>query len=76
MGFGNGVADWLPPPICCIAQPLIISRVEQIKQNLFADILLSSRLTISRRIFMIITTNSEEIMCPKFNICSSLASII
>jgi len=37
-GCGNGVADWLPPPICCMAQPLTINRKKQIKHNLYADI--------------------------------------
>ena len=76
-GCGNGVADWLPPPpICCMAQPLTINRNKQIKHNLFADILLTSKFTTSRRIFIIITTNNEEIMCSKLNICSSYAFII
>ena len=48
-GCGNGVADWLPPPpICCMAQPLIINRTKQIKHNLFADILLTANLKISK----------------------------
>ncbi|GIT35054.1 MAG: hypothetical protein Ct9H300mP4_13730 [Gammaproteobacteria bacterium] len=59
-------------PICCIAQPLIISRVVQINHNLFADILLSLDSQHPLLIFMIISTNNEEIMCPKLNICSSL----
>jgi len=49
-GCGNGVADWLPPPpICCMAQPPMISRTEQIKHNLFADILLTSNLKTTRQ---------------------------
>ena len=49
-GCGNGVADWLPPPpICCMVQPLMISRTAQIEQNLFANILLTSNLKTTQQ---------------------------